>query len=209
MALTTDWSEHPSEPLKELEVFIGFILNRTGVQTHRQRDRSLKLKDAFDRITSTIVREFRKASLSGSPDGRLQTVELCLAGIRLGRGQSSRRDHRWSRNADWHVHSFKVVAASALMRELNAFANENRIETRGGGFPGVQGLPMRTVNNHSRPRPVNAILHRQQTPEIKEAANQLKPTPGPVSTPQLTQDLLSQMLMLIESRYPAPLEPGK
>ncbi|KAK1828316.1 RNA-dependent RNA polymerase 1 [Podospora conica] len=145
IALTTDWSEHPSEPLTELEVFVGFILNRTGNQTTRQRDRSLKLKDDFDRITSSIIREFRKASTSGSPDGRLQTVELCLAGIHAGRAPSSRRDHRWSRGAGFHVKSFRVAAASALMRELNSFANERKMETMGGGFPGVQGLPVRTM----------------------------------------------------------------
>lgn len=46
------YSEHPIKPITELEVFIGNILNRSGVQTNRQRDSSIKLKDEFERISS-------------------------------------------------------------------------------------------------------------------------------------------------------------
>lgn len=46
------YSEHPIKPITELEVFIGNILNRSGVQTSRQRDNSIKLKDEFERISS-------------------------------------------------------------------------------------------------------------------------------------------------------------
>jgi hypothetical protein len=207
IALMTDWSEHPSEPLTELEVFVGFILNRTGVQTNRQRDRSLKLKDDFDRVVTSIVREFRKAS-TGSLGGRLQTVELCLAGIHIGRGPNSRREHRWSRKAGWHIESFKIVAASALMRELNSFANEHRNDIRGGGFPGVQGLPVRTITAMDH-RPVNSTLLRHQTAEPSGAENQRRATPGSGPVPQLTQEAMvtHNLLTLINSRYPT--QPGK
>lgn len=46
------YSEHPIKPLTELEVFIGNILNRSGVQTNRQRDSSTKLRDEFERISN-------------------------------------------------------------------------------------------------------------------------------------------------------------
>lgn len=200
--MTTDWSEHPSEPLTELEVFVGFILNKTGTQTTRQRDRSLKLKDDFDRTASSIIREFRKASSSGAREGRLQTVELCLAGIHIGRGPSSRRDHRWSRGAGLHVQSFKVAAASALMRELNSFANEYKMETRGGGFPGVQGLPVRAMTPMDY-LVVSNTQHRQQTPEASRVESQRRAAPGPGPAPPLTQeDLVTlNLLTLIDHRY--------
>lgn len=215
IALTTDWSEHPSEPLTELEVFVGFILNKSGVQTNRQRDRSLKLKDDFDRITNSIVREFRKSSLSGSLEGRLQAVETCLAGIHLGRSPSSRRDHRWSRGANFHVQSFKIAAASALMRELNSFANEYRMETRGGGLPGVQGLPVfsgvqglpvRTMTPRDT-LPVSSTQHRQQTPdankppEVNRVESQRRAAPAPSPAPLLTQEELTHNLLKLIDTY--------
>ena len=49
-------ADHPNQPLEELEVFIGFIMNKRGAQTHRQRDRSIKLKDEFERIGARLRR---------------------------------------------------------------------------------------------------------------------------------------------------------
>ncbi|KAL3429117.1 RNA dependent RNA polymerase-domain-containing protein [Aspergillus tetrazonus] len=54
-----NFSEHPIYPLSELEVFIGQILNNSGVQTNRQRERSIKLKDEFERIASLILSQMR------------------------------------------------------------------------------------------------------------------------------------------------------
>ncbi|KAL5000778.1 RNA dependent RNA polymerase-domain-containing protein [Aspergillus recurvatus] len=54
-----NFSEHPIYPITELEVFIGQILNNSGVQTHRQRERSIKLKDEFERIASWILSQMR------------------------------------------------------------------------------------------------------------------------------------------------------
>lgn len=48
------YSEHPIKPITELEVFIGNILNRSGVQTNRQRDSSTKLRDEFERISNCM-----------------------------------------------------------------------------------------------------------------------------------------------------------
>ncbi|KAL6232980.1 hypothetical protein BDW75DRAFT_246854 [Aspergillus navahoensis] len=61
-----NFSEHPIYPITELEVFIGQILNNGGVQTHRQRERSIKLKDEFERIASWILSEMRpRGPISG------------------------------------------------------------------------------------------------------------------------------------------------
>jgi hypothetical protein len=45
-----DYSDHASMSITELEVFTGNIFNKSGIQTRRQRDRSLQLKDKFERI---------------------------------------------------------------------------------------------------------------------------------------------------------------
>lgn len=52
----SQYSEHPINPITELEVFIGNILNKSGVQTNRQRDKSIKLKDEFERISNCTLR---------------------------------------------------------------------------------------------------------------------------------------------------------
>ncbi|CAK7245874.1 MAG: hypothetical protein STHCBS139747_007479 [Sporothrix thermara] len=54
-----EFSEHPTLPLTELEVFIGTIVNKTGAQTLRQRDRSRKLHDEYERISSWITAQMR------------------------------------------------------------------------------------------------------------------------------------------------------
>ncbi|EHA18336.1 hypothetical protein ASPNIDRAFT_176277 [Aspergillus niger ATCC 1015] len=58
-----NYSEHPIDPLSELEVFIGSVMNK-GVQTRRQRDQSNKLADEFDRISTWIVGQMRAGSSS-------------------------------------------------------------------------------------------------------------------------------------------------
>ncbi|KAL2131949.1 hypothetical protein VTI74DRAFT_4404 [Chaetomium olivicolor] len=92
------------EAIHGLEVFVGFIMNKSVVQSHRQRDRSVKLREEFERITTYIMREVRRpkpATISGRHTGELDVLELCLACF-------SSED----------IESFKIVAAAALMREL-------------------------------------------------------------------------------------------
>lgn len=50
---TQKFSDHPFLPITELEVFTGTLFNKSGGQTRRQRDRSIQLKDEFDRITKS------------------------------------------------------------------------------------------------------------------------------------------------------------
>lgn len=47
-------SENPVVPISELEIVTGFVFNKSGVQTRRQRDTSAKLKDEFDRISRWV-----------------------------------------------------------------------------------------------------------------------------------------------------------
>jgi hypothetical protein len=113
-----DGADHPHQPLKELEVFVGFIMNKSGVQTRRQRDRSVKLKDEFERITTYIAREMRNPA-PASVTSELDALELCLACLYVAchkeEGELRGPRHRSSTHG---LESFKIVAAATLLREL-------------------------------------------------------------------------------------------
>lgn len=141
-AAMAQYSAHPTKPLKELEVFIGTVLNKSGVQTHRQRDSSIKLKDDMERIASWITGQMRKvshdpavATLTGYQT-QFDNLHLCLACVHAGCEATT--GPRESRLED--MQSFRVVAACSLLSEMSLFENGQR-DSRGGagGFVGVSG----------------------------------------------------------------------
>lgn len=141
--LMLQWADHPSQPLAELEVFIGFIFNKTGRQTNRQRDRSMKLKDEYDRIATWIMKQLRSSTLGEGDDlgSHKKAVELCSAALYDGVGYDeggAKVDTR-SRRTVSAVQSFKVVAAAALLHELNFVDKVVQARGRGGGYVGVRG----------------------------------------------------------------------
>ena len=137
--ITMDYSEHASMPITELEVFTGNIFNKSGVQTKRQRDRSTKLKEAFDRVSKTTMALIRKnkhghdddeveeagrgedvGSTVGMDSDPLAALELSLACLHVGRRkQQNLSGGRWGQKGDNGFQSFRVVAASCVTRELN------------------------------------------------------------------------------------------
>ncbi|KAI6778657.1 RNA-dependent RNA polymerase [Emericellopsis cladophorae] len=149
-----DFSENPRSPITEVEVFCGFILNKRGSQTRRQRDSSIKLKEAIDQTMTWIVNMIR---LSGPPQTKEtgeddeahqqqhkeehqdDVVELCLACLYVGcmmrvpgdRGQQ--------------LQSFKVVAACCLIREMKTWPKRRREYTYdtgpGRAFSGTASYP--------------------------------------------------------------------
>ena len=136
-----DYADQPHLPLKELEVFVGFILNRSGVQTHRQRDRSVKLKDGFEKIASWITREMRKPISISGYTSELDALELCLACLIVGCEKKPRQLLPGHRSSAQDIESFKIVAAAALTRELTALEKNmgGQEYTYGGGYVGVSG----------------------------------------------------------------------
>lgn len=135
------YSAHPTKPLMELEVFIGSILNKSGVQTHRQRDSSIKLKDEMDRIASWITGQMRKVShdpevtpLTGYQT-QFDNLHLCLACVHAGCEETVvPRESRFE-----GMQSFRVVAACALLSEISLFENGQQRNGGAGGFVGVSG----------------------------------------------------------------------
>ncbi|KAK3988970.1 RNA dependent RNA polymerase-domain-containing protein [Cladorrhinum sp. PSN332] len=126
-----DCSDHPHKPLIELEVFIGTIVNKSGTLNTRQRDKSIKLKDEFERITSWITEEMRNQNLEDdSKKGELDALELCLACVHIGCDKEGRetagKAQPFKRGSSESLVSFKIVAASALLRELNSLESLRR-----------------------------------------------------------------------------------
>lgn len=134
-AATQDYSPHPTQPLTELEVFTGNIFSVSGVQTRRQRDRSLKLKDEFDRIARWIENLIRRRTTltsakqddaSNAPEGPMEALKMSVAclGVSLSKGTHGNglTHGRWSDE----YQSFKVISACCVMKELDAA--EKRVE---------------------------------------------------------------------------------
>jgi hypothetical protein len=119
-----DCADHPHEPLRELEVFVGFITNKTGIQTHRQRDRSVKLKDEFERITLWITHAMRNPTSLSGHTSELDGLELCLACLHVGCEVTHPEARPRFRASSRSIESFRVVAAAALMRELSVLEGD-------------------------------------------------------------------------------------
>ena len=126
---TVDYSNHPTQSLTELEVFTGSIFNPSGVQTRRQRDRSLQLKDEFERIARWIENLIRRRNVNaGKIDGDtaagsedpLAALNLSIACFEVSLW-NEKRGHRSrsGRTAD-DYQSFKIVSACCAIKELDA-----------------------------------------------------------------------------------------
>ncbi|KAJ8120580.1 hypothetical protein ONZ43_g2746 [Nemania bipapillata] len=154
---TLDFSDHSSKGITELEVFTGMIFNKSGVQTRRQRDTSMRLKDEFDRITKWVEGLIRKQSREHPEEGRsdlydgyyedvtsLETestaLELSIACLHVGVVDGVRYNPS-KRNTD-EFESFKIIAAHCALRELEHAIKQKEMEEGAafvsGGFPGVR-----------------------------------------------------------------------
>ncbi|KAK4223301.1 RNA dependent RNA polymerase-domain-containing protein [Podospora fimiseda] len=125
-SIMVQFSDHPYKPLMELEAFVGTVISKTGSLNSRQRDKSIRLKDEYERISTWIIRDMRKDRSEEKSDDNheLDALELCLACVYVGCNMEggARTNHgRPSRRASSdNLVSFKFVAASALLRELKS-----------------------------------------------------------------------------------------
>ncbi|KXX75961.1 putative RNA-dependent RNA polymerase SHL2 [Madurella mycetomatis] len=114
--MMTDWSEHPGRPLTEIDVFVGIIRNRRGgAQTSRQRHQSMKLRDEFTRVANLIMVEMRRPYSVSEFTSELDGLELGLASLHF-----SNQMIAFGQGVGSGIASFRIIAASALMLELNA-----------------------------------------------------------------------------------------
>jgi hypothetical protein len=165
-----DCAEHPHQPLRELEVFVGFIMNKTGVQSTRQRDRSVKLKDEFERITSWITREMRNPSSLSGHTSELDALELCIACLYAGCEKEQRDLRPGQRSSSRDLESFKIVAAATLMRELSLLekGTAGKAYAYGGGYVGVAGRPTKAMNGVP---PTDAQLRQSSVGGVERVAH--------------------------------------
>lgn len=158
---TLSYADHSSKGITELEVFTGMIFNKSGVQTRRQRDTSMRLKDEFDRITKCIEGYIRKPDANQSqdvpesvaeeshdgyyedstaPEREFTPLELSIACLHAGVVKDSRHSSR-KRNAQ-EFESFKVIAAHCALRELEFAVRQKDIANgaafMSGGYIGVR-----------------------------------------------------------------------
>lgn len=125
---TLDYSDHATLRITEIEVFTGIIFNKTGVQTRRQRDKSVQLKDDFDRIVQWAEAMISKRKMKTSDERNEEeqtTVDsddaliLSMACLAVGcKKQPSNRSG--SGRSGENFQSFKVIAACCAIRHLDA-----------------------------------------------------------------------------------------
>lgn len=125
---TLDYSSHPTQSLTELEVFTGSIFNPSGVQTRRQRDRSLQLKDEFERIARWIENLIRRRTVKAAgenggdakgPEDPLEALVFSIACFEVSQvSQKHGHRSRSGRAAD-EYQSFKIVSACCAIKELD------------------------------------------------------------------------------------------
>ncbi|OHF00014.1 RNA-dependent RNA polymerase [Colletotrichum orchidophilum] len=149
-AMTT-YSDSHLKQLREVEVFCGSIFNKTGSQTRRQKDNSMKLKQEFDRLADLMAqqmrRKFRNAGDQAPQAADIYSVPPDPAtrgtsqiGDELERLLAPNKEALEMSYACFMVgllpntdterghqtmqlESFKVISASVLLKELTELAN--------------------------------------------------------------------------------------
>ncbi|KAK0668752.1 putative RNA-dependent RNA polymerase 1 [Cercophora samala] len=114
--IMVNYSDHPLKPLRETEVLSGFIVSKTGRASRRQRDRSIEMNDEFERISKLVMTTMQRGP---------NALELCLACVHAGIAREARGRQAWNRDSSDDVASFRIVAASALLRELGTLENSD------------------------------------------------------------------------------------
>ncbi|VUC36452.1 unnamed protein product [Clonostachys rosea] len=141
--LMYQFSENPRRPISEVEVFCGFILDRHGKQTRRQRDLSSKLREEIDRTMSWIVKQIQEPEVDEGEDGfsrQKGVLELCWACLVVGCTDDNEKI-----NGEYVIgglKSFKILAAGCMFKQLELFLSMisgKEEEPATGGFVGVRG----------------------------------------------------------------------
>ncbi|KAL4808658.1 RNA dependent RNA polymerase-domain-containing protein [Aspergillus unguis] len=175
-AITTtmsNFSDHPIYPITELEVFTGQIFNTSGVQTHRQRERSIKLKDEFERIASWIMGQMRPSSstlaplaMSGYERNEYEVLERCLACFYIA-GENEMGTG--NRRKGWAgLESFRIVAACAVLLEVESLERRKEWEAKECeyGYNAAHAYPSKSAYNAEHDeniQPVHKHLHSPST----------------------------------------------
>ncbi|KAI8958864.1 RdRP-domain-containing protein [Daldinia sp. FL1419] len=143
---TMEYSDNFTKGISELEVFTGYIFNKTGAQTRRQRDRSVRLKDDYDAIARWVESMIRKKKVGPREDDdnddysdsdadstvdrtdnwhqSSTPLEISIACIHVGIANPK----TFGRGKD-DFQSFKVIAAQCALTELELAIQREEIAT--------------------------------------------------------------------------------
>ena len=123
-----DFSDHNDSPISELEVFIGSVINRQGIQDRHQRDRSNRLKEEIERVSMWATELMRPMGDGVVEEGEVlppefetdtHSLELCFACVCRGTGTNPLGAKRHGQ--EFELKSFRIVAACALLGEISLF----------------------------------------------------------------------------------------
>lgn len=160
------YSDSPNSEVTELEVFTGILHSRTGVLRGRKKDASQNMRNEFERIAQFIVSQMRHRSATLHSESSFSVMASAESAAVSGRAD---RESQASRNAlelcwacfmiscvdvkSTHVtaelyhgsgrlESFRIVAASCLLKEVNIYfaTLKEQKGRKGGGFSGVDRI---------------------------------------------------------------------
>lgn len=142
---TSDFSDHAYMQISEVEVFTGTIFNKTGTQTRRQRDRSVKLRDSFDQMakwTEAMIRKRNLQTMDDDEEGEHaaianpdEALKLSIACLHVGMLKDLKT--KGYTHTDGEFQSFKVMAACCAMRELDAALKRKSLRDQAVAAGGV------------------------------------------------------------------------
>ncbi|UNI24747.1 hypothetical protein JDV02_010472 [Purpureocillium takamizusanense] len=128
------YSDNPRTCISEAEVFCGSVLNKAGTQTRQQREASIRLKDETDRVMTWIAKLIRDPSRvtgtetasdgtvdASDEDDGYEAIQLSWACLVVGCINDVNEAHPSYRGTG-ELESFRVVAATCLLKELNGLS---------------------------------------------------------------------------------------
>jgi hypothetical protein len=104
-----EYSDHPTRPISEREVFIGNILGKVGAQNRKQRELSVSMKEKYDEDAMYVINCIIKDKDEYSEEALERSI-ACFA--------ASLEDHGSDRKRSEEVVSFKYLAAAVCLREM-------------------------------------------------------------------------------------------
>ncbi|EDN94048.1 hypothetical protein SS1G_09915 [Sclerotinia sclerotiorum 1980 UF-70] len=103
------YSEHPSRPVSEREVFVGNILGKAGSVSKKQRELCTSMKEKYDEIAAFIINCIIKVNDDYSEEALERSI-ACFAVSLDDKGPRSTRDEP--------LKSFRYLAAGVCLREM-------------------------------------------------------------------------------------------
>ncbi|KAF2086223.1 RNA-directed RNA polymerase [Saccharata proteae CBS 121410] len=113
--IMSDYSVHPKHPLKEVEVFCGTIIGKTGGQPKHVRDAAMDMKDRFERdVTFTIER-----ITQGDDGDKHEALARSIACMYTAFEEVADRRGYYKKFDE--LKSWRYVAAAVCLKEVEGF----------------------------------------------------------------------------------------